>query len=66
MAAAALLTGQNGPDSSLIGKAAASGPTVDSWSVDRDRPCTGGGAGTCSGVSQRPWDFTRVFAQYNG
>lgn len=36
------------------------------WSVNRDRPCTGGGADTCSGVSQQPWDFTRVFAQYNG
>ncbi|WP_082317537.1 ricin-type beta-trefoil lectin domain protein [Streptomyces sp. NRRL WC-3549] len=141
-------TGQNGPDSSLIGKAAASGLTVDSWtimpfnfggvgqdmgqltvraaeglktavknaygysddqayrhtgissmngvtdnnetvtvadfrtilgyaqqrhlarltfwSVNRDRPCTGGGADTCSGVSQQPWDFTRVLAQYNG
>ncbi|MCW1100217.1 lectin [Streptomyces sp. RS2] len=141
-------TGQNGPDSSLIGKAAASGLTVDSWtimpfnfggagqnmgqltvraaeglktavksaygytddqayrhtgissmngitdngetvtvadfrtilayaqqrhlarltfwSVNRDRPCTGGGADTCSGVSQQPWDFTRVLAQYAG
>lgn len=141
-------TGQNGPDSSLIGKAAASGLTVDSWtimpfnfggagqnmgqltvraaeglktvvknaygysddqayrhtgissmngitdngetvtvadfrtilgyaqqrhlarltfwSVNRDRPCTGGGADSCSGVSQQPWDFTRVIAQYNG
>ncbi|AEY85529.1 chitinase [Streptomyces hygroscopicus subsp. jinggangensis 5008] len=36
------------------------------WSVNRDRPCTGGGADTCSGVSQQPWDFTRVLAQYNG
>lgn len=36
------------------------------WSVNRDRPCTGGGADTCSGVSQQPWDFTRVFAQYAG
>ncbi|MFG3721528.1 ricin-type beta-trefoil lectin domain protein [Streptomyces massasporeus] len=141
-------TGQNGPDSSLIGKAAASGLTVDSWtimpfnfggagqnmgqlsvraaeglktavknaygytddqayrhtgissmngitdngetvtvadfrailayaqqrhlarltfwSVNRDRPCTGGGADTCSGVAQQPWDFTRVLAQYGG
>ncbi|MFC8203895.1 lectin [[Kitasatospora] papulosa] len=141
-------TGQNGPDSSLIGKAAASGLTVDSWtimpfnfggagqnmgtltvraaeglktavknaygysddqayrhtgissmngvtdngetvtvadfrtilgyaqqrhlarltfwSVNRDRPCTGGGADTCSGVSQQPWDFTRVLASYTG
>ncbi|THA79319.1 chitinase [Streptomyces sp. A0642] len=141
-------TGQNGPDGSLIGKAAASGLTVDSWtimpfdfggagqnmgaltvsaaeglkntvksaygysddqayrhtgissmngitdngetvtvadfrtilgyaqqrhlarltfwSVNRDRPCTGGGADTCSGVSQQPWDYTKVFAQYAG
>ncbi|ROQ77195.1 RICIN domain-containing protein [Streptomyces sp. NBC_01260] len=36
------------------------------WSVNRDRPCTGGGADTCSGVSQQPWDFTKVFAQYAG
>ncbi|WP_399079113.1 ricin-type beta-trefoil lectin domain protein [Streptomyces zaehneri] len=36
------------------------------WSVNRDRPCTGGGADTCSGIAQQPWDFTRVFAQYAG
>ncbi|WP_329042785.1 ricin-type beta-trefoil lectin domain protein [Streptomyces sp. NBC_00178] len=36
------------------------------WSVNRDRPCTGGGADTCSEVSQQPWDFTRVLAQYRG
>lgn len=36
------------------------------WSVNRARPRTGGRVGTCSGVSQQPWDFTRVFAQYNG
>ncbi|MFD7389073.1 lectin [Streptomyces sp. NPDC059852] len=141
-------TGQNGPDGSLIGKAAASGLTVDSWtimpfnfggagqnmgqltvraaeglktavknaygysddqayrhtgissmngvtdnsetvtvadfrtilayaqqrhlarltfwSVNRDRPCTGGGADSCSGVAQQPWEFTRVFSQYAG
>ncbi|MDI9835256.1 lectin [Streptomyces sp. KAU_LT] len=141
-------TGQNGPDGSLIGKAAASGLTVDSWtimpfnfggagqnmgqltvraaeglktavknaygysddqayrhtgissmngvtdnsetvtvadfrtilayaqqrhlarltfwSVNRDRPCTGGGADSCSGVAQQPWEFTRVFSQYTG
>lgn len=34
------------------------------WSVNRDRPCTGGGADTCSGVGQQAWDYTRVFAQY--
>ncbi|MDQ0938965.1 hypothetical protein [Streptomyces sp. V1I1] len=36
------------------------------WSVNRDSPCTGGGADICSGISQQPWDFTRVFAQYTG
>jgi hypothetical protein len=36
------------------------------WSTNRDRPCTGGGADSCSGVSQNAWDFTRVIAQYQG
>ncbi|MFD7444832.1 RICIN domain-containing protein [Streptomyces sp. NPDC059909] len=36
------------------------------WSVNRDRPCTGGGADSCSGVPQQPWEFTQVFASYNG
>ncbi|MFD4573549.1 ricin-type beta-trefoil lectin domain protein [Streptomyces sp. NPDC058417] len=36
------------------------------WSVNRDRPCTGGVADSCSGVSQGNWDYTRVFAQYTG
>ncbi len=36
------------------------------WSVNRDRPCTGGPADSCSGVSQQPWEFTKVFAGYNG
>ncbi|MEW2622418.1 lectin [Streptomyces sp. NPDC048106] len=36
------------------------------WSVNRDRPCTGGGADSCSGVSQSDWDYTRVFAGYTG
>jgi hypothetical protein len=36
------------------------------WSANRDRPCTGGGADTCSGISQNAWDFTRVIAQYRG
>ncbi|MFI8521607.1 ricin-type beta-trefoil lectin domain protein [Streptomyces sp. NPDC085481] len=36
------------------------------WSVNRDRPCTGGGADTCSGVAQQPWDFTRILAAYTG
>jgi hypothetical protein len=38
------------------------------WSVNRDRPCPAGYTGndTCSGVSQQPWDFTRIFARYAG
>ncbi|WP_229924985.1 ricin-type beta-trefoil lectin domain protein [Streptomyces sulfonofaciens] len=36
------------------------------WSVNRDRPCTGGGADSCSGVGQSAWDYTKVFAQYAG
>ncbi|MGP4089296.1 ricin-type beta-trefoil lectin domain protein [Streptomyces sp. KR55] len=36
------------------------------WSVNRDRPCTGGGADTCSGVPQQSWEFTKVFVGYNG
>ncbi|MEV6355626.1 ricin-type beta-trefoil lectin domain protein [Streptomyces hydrogenans] len=36
------------------------------WSVNRDRPCTGGGADTCSGVAQQPWDFTKILAAYTG
>jgi hypothetical protein len=37
------------------------------WSVNRDRPCTAGGdASACSGISQQPWDFTRIVAQYRG
>ncbi|MEU7423129.1 lectin [Streptomyces sp. NPDC040750] len=36
------------------------------WSANRDRPCTGGPADSCSGVSQSAWDYTRVFAAYTG
>ncbi|MCW2642856.1 MAG: chitinase, partial [Dactylosporangium sp.] len=38
------------------------------WSLNRDRPCPAGypNNDTCSGVSQAPWDFTRVVAQYQG
>lgn len=37
------------------------------WSVNRDRPCAGGGASSsCSGVDQQPWDYTKVLAQYGG
>ncbi|MEW1859648.1 ricin-type beta-trefoil lectin domain protein [Streptomyces sp. NPDC088194] len=38
------------------------------WSANRDRPCPGAypNDDTCSGVSQQPWDFTRILAQYAG
>ncbi|GAA1155562.1 hypothetical protein GCM10009630_61900 [Kribbella jejuensis] len=37
------------------------------WSVNRDRPCSGGGDGdSCSGISQNPYDFTKVIAQFHG
>ncbi|MFG1703026.1 ricin-type beta-trefoil lectin domain protein [Nonomuraea sp. M3C6] len=34
------------------------------WSVNRDRPCSGGLTETCSGVSQANWDFTRISAGF--
>ncbi|MEN3358217.1 MAG: hypothetical protein V7637_2199 [Mycobacteriales bacterium] len=40
------------------------------WSVNRDRQCTpaepGNTSGTCSSVTQQPWEFTRLVAQYTG
>lgn len=36
------------------------------WSVNRDRPCTGGPADSCSGVPQQPWDYTKVIGRYRG
>ncbi|HEY0448345.1 ricin-type beta-trefoil lectin domain protein [Actinophytocola sp.] len=36
------------------------------WSLNRDRPCTGGPADSCSGISQSNWEFTRIFAAYTG
>ncbi|GAA4634652.1 cellulose binding domain-containing protein [Actinoallomurus vinaceus] len=36
------------------------------WSVNRDRPCgSGTGSDACSGVSQQPWDYTKIVAQYS-
>jgi chitinase len=35
------------------------------WSVNRDRPCAGGGvASNCSGIDQPMWEFTRITAAY--
>jgi chitinase len=39
------------------------------WAVNRDRPCTTGlslSAGSCSGISQSPYAFTDLLAQYTG
>ncbi|MCX4671385.1 chitinase [Streptomyces sp. NBC_01381] len=38
------------------------------WSVNRDRDCGSGGSpgDSCSGVSQQPYDFTKIVAQYGG
>jgi chitinase len=37
------------------------------WSVNRDRPCGGGGGSdACSGTDQQPWDFTKVLAGFTG
>ncbi|MEV0287132.1 MULTISPECIES: cellulose binding domain-containing protein [unclassified Kribbella] len=35
------------------------------WSVNRDRPCPGGGVvSNCSGISQPEWEFTRITAGF--
>jgi hypothetical protein len=35
------------------------------WSVNRDRPCPGGGVqAACSGIAQAEWEFTRIHAGF--
>ncbi|MEU2064807.1 carbohydrate binding domain-containing protein [Streptomyces sp. NPDC013455] len=37
------------------------------WSVNRDRPCAGGGvAENCSGINQSTWQFTSITAGFTG
>jgi hypothetical protein len=37
------------------------------WSVNRDRPCAGGGVtSNCSGISQNNWQFTQITAGFTG
>jgi galactitol-specific phosphotransferase system IIB component len=37
------------------------------WSVNRDRPCPGGGVtSNCSGISQDTWQFTKITAGFTG
>ena len=43
---------------------------LSNWAVNRDRQCTppegGATSGTCSSVTQAPWEFTRLLAPFNG
>ena len=35
------------------------------WSVNRDRPCPGGGVSeSCSGIAQSDWQFTQISAGF--
>ena len=37
------------------------------WSVNRDRPCPGGGVvSNCSGIAQNNWQFTQITATFTG
>lgn len=36
------------------------------WSVNRDRPCTGGDVSSCGGAQQQPWDFSKIVAGFAG
>jgi hypothetical protein len=37
------------------------------WSVNRDRPCPGGGVvENCSGIAQNNWQFTKINATFTG
>ncbi|MFD0573783.1 carbohydrate binding domain-containing protein [Kitasatospora gansuensis] len=37
------------------------------WSVNRDRPCPGGGVvETCSGIAQNNWQFTSITVSFTG
>jgi hypothetical protein len=37
------------------------------WSVNRDRPCAGGGVvSNCSGIAQNNWQFTQITASFTG
>jgi hypothetical protein len=37
------------------------------WSVNRDRPCPGGGVvANCSGIAQNNWQFTQITATFTG
>jgi len=58
--------------SGILAFAKANHPALYSfWSVNRDFQCPAGAVepwnpGTCSGVTQNPYDYTKVITQYNG
>jgi carbohydrate binding protein with CBM4/9 domain len=58
--------------SALLSFAQANHPAWFSfWSVNRDYPCPAGAVepwapGTCSNVTQNPYDFTKIIVQYGG
>jgi chitinase len=41
---------------------------VTFWSVNRDRPCTGGSpaSDSCSGIAQQPLAFTSILSRFHG
>jgi chitodextrinase len=57
---------------SLLGFAQASHAAwLSFWAFNRDQPCPAGAVepwapGTCSNISQSPYDFTKIVAQYAG
>jgi hypothetical protein len=42
------------------------GRPAEPASVNRDRPCPGGGVSNCSGISQNNWQFTQITATFTG
>jgi hypothetical protein len=37
------------------------------WSVNRDMPCTAGSnSNTCSGITQKPYAYTKISVSYSG
>ncbi|MFT2016659.1 chitinase [Streptomyces sp. 796.1] len=40
---------------------------VSFWAANRDRACAGGGdGGSCSGIDQKQWEFSKILAGYQG
>ncbi|MDQ0939670.1 hypothetical protein [Streptomyces sp. V1I1] len=55
------------PPTTVLRRSALGAARYAFWSVNRDRSCGSGGAGdACSGVSQSPYAYTKIVAQYAG